>query len=178
MEPTYYRLDVSKVKYTECWRATRSWLEFVLICLVKTFRMSFLNTYAMTNEGYERVAWDGLFSDVQRAFQTARQEFELAGFQYRFCYRFPGLGSMVSTTTVLISDDGNSTASMKCERHQAGSVVTCTMTTSIVSEMANGQFLIHVQQGDLFCDTAALQCECSARADQTAATDDADFHSS
>lgn len=150
MEPTYYRLDVSKLKYAECWSATRSWLEFILICLVKTFRMSFLNTYAMTNEGYRRVEWNELFSDVQRSFQKIRQEFESAGYRYCYCYRIPGIGSMLSTDMVLISNDGNSSVSVKCERHQAGSVVTSVMTTTIVSEMTNGSFLVTCDRLDVF----------------------------
>ncbi len=142
MKPTYYRLNVSKIKYVECWRATRSWLEFTLVSLVKTFRVSSFINYALTNEGYERVEWNELYSDMQREFQRIREEFEAVGYRYCFCYRFPVLGQMTSTDMVLMSDDGNSCVSIKCERHQSGTVVTRTLTTGIASELSNGDFLM------------------------------------
>ena len=45
-----------------------------------------------------------------------------------------------------------------------------------VQRLADRQFLVDVQQRDLACDTAALQCKRSTRADQSAAANDRNFH--
>ncbi len=149
MEPTYYRLNLSKATYLECWRVGRSLFEFVVGCFVKTFRLSFLATYAVTNEGFKRLEWNELRADVQASLQLIRSEFETAGFRYCFCYCYPTLGSMQATEMVLRSDDGNSCASVKHERHQSGNFVNSVVTTTVVSELSNGTFLTTCDRQDV-----------------------------
>lgn len=117
MEPTYYRINVSNVTYAACWRGTRNLFEFALLCVFKTLRLSFLVTYAITNEGFRRLPWDELREDVRAALPSIRGEFEAMGFRYCFCYGYPILGTMQAVEMVLLSSEGNICVSIKHERH-------------------------------------------------------------
>lgn len=149
MEPTYYRINVSNVTYAECWRGTRNLFEFALICILKTFRLSSLVTYAITNEGFRRLPWGDLHVDVRASLQSIRGEFEAMGFRYGFCYGYPTLGTMQAVEMVLLSSDGNMCVSIKHERHQSGTSVTSVATSTIVSELSNGTFLVTCDRQDV-----------------------------
>ncbi|MBC8356166.1 MAG: hypothetical protein H8E66_29670 [Planctomycetes bacterium] len=149
MEPTYYRIIASKATFVEGWRVAGNLFEFALFCIIKTFRLSFLATYAVTNEGFKRLDWDELLDDVQASLLAIRSEFETAGFRYCFCYCYPTLGSMTATEMVLLSGDGNSNVSVKHERHQSGTFVNSVITTTIISELSNGNFLTTCDRQDI-----------------------------
>ncbi|MEO8495292.1 MAG: site-2 protease family protein [Planctomycetota bacterium] len=143
MEPTYYRVSVSKATYVECWRATRNLFEFVLICFIKTFGLSsLLATYAITNDGFRRLDWHELPEDVQRSLQAIRSELEAIGFRYGFCYAYLTLGTMRSITMIMLSNDNKSWASVLCERHQSGTVVNQIIARSVRSDLSNGNLLL------------------------------------
>ena len=141
MEPTYYRVSVTKATYVECWRATRSFFEFVVVSLFKTLRMSALGAYATTNDGFERVNWDELRDDVRRSLQSIRSEMELIGYRYCFCFGYPSIGAMSSTTMIMLAPDSNSWVTVLCERHQVGNYVNNVVATFVRSELSNGNFL-------------------------------------
>ena len=142
MEPTYYRVNASKATYVECWRATRSLFEFVLIFFVKTLRLSFVATYAVTNEGFRRLEWNELLEDVRESLQPIRSELEAIGFRYCFCHCHPTVGTLRSATMTMLSSDNNSWVSVLCERHQSGTYVHKVVATSVRSALSNGTFLL------------------------------------
>ncbi|MDA1055157.1 MAG: site-2 protease family protein [Planctomycetota bacterium] len=165
MEPTYYRVNASKATYAECWRATRNLFEFVLICILKTLRLSFSATYAITNEGFKRLEWDEVLADVRASLLPIRSELESVGFRYCFCYCYPTLGTMRSTTMILLSNDNKSWVSVLCERHQSGAFVNRIVVTSVRSDLSNGNLL-------LTCDLQnpyPLEFLCERRAGYSAA---------
>lgn len=142
MEPTYYRVNVSKATYLECWRAARTLFEFLLACVVKTLRLSFIANYAVTNEAFKRLEWNDLLEDVQRSLQPIRSEFETVGFRYCFCHFHPTLGTLRSATMTMLSPDNNSWVSVLCERHETGGYVNKIIATSIHSALSNGDILL------------------------------------
>lgn len=158
MEPTYYRINASKVTYVESWRASRTWFEFLILAIVKTLHLSsFAGTSGLTVESVRRVSWDEIHNHTRHSLELLRLEFESLGFRYQFCYARPTIGTLEAIDMALLSSDGSAFVTVRHERHDASDLVTEVLTTAIGSALANGTTMITCDRRDIFAPEFDVQ---------------------
>ncbi len=132
----HYRVVLWRLTYVECWRIAPNPLSFVLMALLKTFRVPVATVSAVTYPA--RLELVGIHEIPPYVLDRWRQVLDACpdlGLRTKFCLRVPVLGRAETFNMVLVRDDGEFTVTLTFERYIVQNRERIYVATNIASRL-------------------------------------------